>query len=248
MTRRLLLAAALLVVAAAVYFVAPIGREIYMMCSDDPTIWEDAIRAFEEADDRAPPPDGAVLFVGSSTIRLWETLRDDMAPLQVIRRGFGGAKVNDVLFYSDRIIAKYRPAAVVLFIGSNDVSGQFCNEASSPDRVVELTRDLIAKIHADLPRTPIYYLAIKPSYSNANVLAGVAAVNAAIRDAANTDAQLIFIDANDAIVGADGRVRQELLERDGLHLNRQGYVLWAPAIRERLLKDFSMTGGDDESA
>lgn len=235
MVKRLILVMALSVIAAAVYYITPIWREISMMCNEDPAVWEDAIQEFAEADERSPPPAGRVLFVGSSSIRMWDTLHDDMAPLPVIRRGFGGAKVNDVLVYADRIITRYQLAAVVIFVGSNDVRSGLCNEPKPADRVAELTRELITRIHEDMPGTPVYYLAITPAHAADQDLQRVAAVNAALQSAATTDDQLFFIDANDPITGTDGRVRPELLKRDGVHLNRQGYKTWAPIIRERLL-------------
>lgn len=237
MAKRITLITALLVVAGAVYYVAPIWREISMMCSEDPAIWEEAIREFEAADAASPPPAGAVLFVGSSTIRLWETLQEDMAPLSVIRRGFGGAKVNDVLVHADRVIAPYRPSAVVVFIGGNDVSGVLCNEAKPAERVVQLTRELIAKIHAELPGTPVYYLAITPAFESAEDLARAAAANAMLREVSANEGGFFFIDGNASITGADGRVPPELLKRDGRHLNREGYATWAPVIRQRLSED-----------
>jgi lysophospholipase L1-like esterase len=238
MAKRLISVMALLFIAVAIYYVAPVWREISMMCDEDPAVWEDAIREFAEADTRSPPSTGAVLFVGSSSIRMWETLHDDMAPLRVIRRGFGGAKVNDVRVYADRIITPYQPAAVVIFVGSNDVTSVLCNDPKPADRVVELTRKLIATVRAGLPGTPVYYLAIMPAHADDQDRQRVAEVNTALREAATTDDQLFFIDANDPITGADGRVRSELLKRDGIHLNRQGYKAWAPIIRERLLGDF----------
>jgi len=244
MVKRLLLGLVLVAIAAAGYYVAPIWREIATMCSEDPAVWEDAIQAFADADERAPPAAGAVLFVGSSTIQLWATLQEDMAPLPVMRRGFGGAKVNDVLVYADRIIAPYRPAAVVVYVGGNDVSSVLCNEAKPAERVVELTHELIAKIHGSLPGTPVYYLAINTSFKDEQSRARAVAVNAVLRDAAAADDLLSYIDASAPITGADGRVRAELMKRDGVHLNRQGYAAWAPGIRQRLLEDFGISAGE----
>lgn len=237
MIKRIVLVVALLIIVVVAYTIAPAWREISMMCSEDAGVWEDTIRDFTDADAISLPPTGAVLFVGSSTIRFWEDLREDMAPLPVIRRGFGGAKVNDILVYADRIITPYRPAAVVIFVGSNDVSSTLCNDAKSAGRVAKQTLKLIAEIHTDLPATPIYYLAIKPAYSNDQDLLRAATVNDALESAAAANDQLFFIDANDAITGADGRVRPELLQRDGVHLNRQGYQAWSPIIRQRLMDD-----------
>lgn len=233
--KRVAIAAALLAVAGAAWYVAPIWREISMMCREDPAIWEETIAAFEASDAAAPPRPGSVLFVGSSSIRLWDSLQEDMAPLPVIGRGFGGAKVNDVLVYADRLITPYEPAAVVIFVGGNDVADVACNEPKSAKRVAELTRELIDRIHARLPGTPVYYLALTPSARDEADSAGD--VNERVRGLAASDEWLSYIDANGPVTGADGRVPAELLKRDGIHLNRAGYALWAQPIRERLLAD-----------
>lgn len=147
----------------------------------------------------------------------------------------GVAKVNDVIVYADRIVTNYRPSAVVIYVGGNDVTGALCNEPKPADRIVELTRALLAKIYAGLPGTPVYYVAVKPTFRRDEDLARSHAVNAAMRELATNDDRLAFVDANEPITGANGRVPEDLLKRDGVHLNREGYARWAPGIRERLL-------------
>ena len=240
MAKRILKIAGVLLialVAAAAWYLAPAWREISALCSEDPDVWADAIAAFEAEDARQPPADGAILFVGSSTIRYWEWLADDMAPLPVFRRGFGGAKVNDVLVYVDRIITNYRPAAVIVYVGGNDVTSVLCNEAKPAEKIVALTRQLLEKIHAGLPGVPVYYVAINPIFRKDEDLARANAVNTAVEQVAEADARVVYIDANDAITGSNDRVPADLLKRDGVHLNRAGYARWASGIRERLLAD-----------
>ena len=88
-----------------------------------PRPWEHSIRAFEARDRRRTPDQDAIVFVGSSSFTLWSSLEEDMAPLPVINRGFGGALIDDVVHYADRIVVPYQPSAVVLFAGTNDIAG-----------------------------------------------------------------------------------------------------------------------------
>ena len=101
---------------------AALYEEVRKANSDDPLVWEADIAAFEAEDLSQLPPADATLFVGSSSIRLWKTLSEDMAPLVTLRRGFGGARMRDVVHYADRLITVYRPAQLVLFVGSNDIN------------------------------------------------------------------------------------------------------------------------------
>src|SRR5512136_3175724 len=82
--------------------------------SGDPLAWESTIRKFEARDRIQPPPADVIVFTGSSSITFWSTLEQDMAPLPVINRGFGGSRIDDVVYYADRIVIPYHPRAVVL--------------------------------------------------------------------------------------------------------------------------------------
>ena len=83
--------------------------------------WEGEIRAFEEADRQSPPPTGGIVFAGSSSIRLWTSVKDDFASLPVLNRGFGGSQIREVTAFADRIVIPYRPRLIVFYCGSNDV-------------------------------------------------------------------------------------------------------------------------------
>jgi hypothetical protein len=122
------------------------------------TFWEFQIRAFEKADRLRPPPPGAVLFTGSSSIRYWTTLDRDMAPLRVLNRGFGGCHLAHVLHYAERIVLPCRPRAVVLYAGENDLGWP---SAKTPATVVEDFRRFVALVQSTLPGVCVYFLSIK---------------------------------------------------------------------------------------
>src|SRR5687767_2366409 len=122
--------------------------------------WEREITTFEARDRTNPPPKGAVLFVGSSSIRMWTNLAADFPKLQVINRGFGGSAVADTTHFADRIIFPYEPAKIVLYAGDNDIA-----RGDSPEEVLQNFQAFVKKVHVQLPKTKIYFLAIKPSPS-----------------------------------------------------------------------------------
>ena len=91
--------------------------------SGDPSAWESTIQKFEARDRLKPPPSDVIVFTGSSSITFWSTLEQDMSSLPVINRGFGGSRLDDVVHYAPRLVVAYRPRAVVLFAGTNDLAG-----------------------------------------------------------------------------------------------------------------------------
>src|SRR5579884_12242 len=147
----------LLVVARVTRRILGLVRWNAAYATGNPAVWEDAIRAFEAEDRRNPPPAGVLVFTGSSSIRFWETLARDMAPLPVLNRGFGGSRIADVTHYAHRIVTPYRPRAVVFYAGENDIA--------LAGRTAEQVRDdfaaFCARVHAALPDVPIYFISIK---------------------------------------------------------------------------------------
>src|SRR5687767_185738 len=93
--------------------------------------FEKEIRAFEAADAKHGPTSGGVLFVGSSSIRLWTTLAKDFPELPVINRGFGGSQIADSIRYAPRIVLPYKPKTIILYAGDNDLA-----DGKSPEQVL----------------------------------------------------------------------------------------------------------------
>ena len=120
--------------------------------------WERAIEAFETADKKSPPAPGAVLFVGSSSIRFWKTLQADFPQYRVLNRGFGGSHIADCTQYADRIVIPYRPSVIILHAGSNDLAA-----GKSPEQVFGDYKAFVARVRETLPDTPIAFLAINPT-------------------------------------------------------------------------------------
>jgi hypothetical protein len=130
----------------------------YQQASRDPAFFEDDIRAFEAADYENPPAPGGIVFTGSSSIRFWSTLAEDMAPLPVRNRGFGGSQMSHLVHFARRIVTPHEPAAVVVFCGANDVSS-----GKTPEQVVADFEALLAIVREDAPEAHVYFLSIKPS-------------------------------------------------------------------------------------
>jgi lysophospholipase L1-like esterase len=193
-----------------------------------PERWEKEIAAFETADRRQPPPQGGILFVGSSSIRYWTNLSSDFPEWNVLNRGFGGSHVPDTTHFAERIIFPYEPSKIVLYAGDNDIA-----RGRSPSQVLEDFKNLVGKVHARLPKTKIYFLAIKPSPSRWYLSPQAREANQLVRRYARFRSKVEFIDIWSPLI-KEGRPSPALYERDRLHINRKGYELWIPVIRRAL--------------
>jgi lysophospholipase L1-like esterase len=192
--------------------------------------WESAIAAFEAADKVSPPPKGEIVFVGSSTIRLWDVAHS-FPDLKIINRGFGGSELADSVRYADRIVIPYEPRLVVVYAGDNDISGGVLAEQVA----VEFER-FVRKVHAKLPQTRILYIAVKPSLLRWTQVYRMRSANEIIREFCERDDRLAFLDFDGLMLGWDEKPRPELFVADGLHLSAEGYRIWSTVIRPYLVK------------
>ncbi len=193
--------------------------------------WEKAIAAFEAKDKTNPPPKGALLFIGSSTIVKWKTLAEDFPDQKVINRGFGGSELVDSTHFADRIVIPYQPKMVMLRAGSNDIAA-----GHSPEQVFNDFKDFAATVHADLPDCVVVYTGLNATPSRWKNHEKEIAANAMIGKFASETKNVKYIDTYDVALGPDG-MPIEALFADRLHFNAEGYKLLAARVREWLAKN-----------
>ncbi len=194
----------------------------------DPARFKDEIDRFEAWDRQNSPPREPVLFVGSSSIRMWPTA-ESFPELAVINRGFGGSHASDVNHFAERIVLKYAPRVIVFYAGDNDIA-----DGKSPERVAGDFERFVATVHAKLPNTEIIYLPIKPSLLRWQLWPQMQATNALVKQFIDGQARLAYVDTATPMLGADGKPRRELFLADGLHMNAQGYQIWSDLLRDQL--------------
>lgn len=179
---------------------------------------------FAAADAIAPPAKHAVLFIGSSSIRFWDTLATDFPGIPVINRGFGGSHIRDSTWYADRIVVPYAPRMIVFYAGENDLES-----GRNPQQVRDDFRAFVARVRRDLPGVRIVYISSKPSPLRIRMLEAERQANALIEgDARRLKVQ--FIDVFTPMLDGRGLPREELFGADRLHMNRTGYELWTRLV------------------
>lgn len=192
---------------------------------DFPAPFAAEIAAFERADSTEARPPGGVVFVGSSSIRMWRTLAEDFPTVATINRGFGGSRVRDAYVHADRIVTPYRPHAVVLYAGDNDLS-----EGRTPEQVRDDFIAFVARVRRSLPGVRIAFIAIKPSPARQALLPQVREANRLVGDYARNVENVDYLDVFTPMLDSRGLPRAGLFVADGLHMNRAGYGVWVEVL------------------
>jgi lysophospholipase L1-like esterase len=193
--------------------------------------WEKDMVAFEQADRASPPPAGALLFTGASTITRWKSLKADFPALPVLNRGFGGSETIDVTHFADRYIVPVAPRAIYFRSGGNDLF-----RGKSVEQVFSDFKDLVAAIHTKLPATDFVVISLSPSIARWTQSPKEKALNDLEAAYLKGRPHCAFIDVWDIVLGPDGQPRPELFVADKLHFNEAGYELLAARVRAHLPK------------
>jgi lysophospholipase L1-like esterase len=189
--------------------------------------WEADIRKFEEADRQSPPAPGQVVFVGSSSIRLWK-LKESFPDVPVINRGFGGSQLGDAAKYAERIVTPYKPRVVVVYAGDNDLAA-----GKAPTVVRDDYKKFVAAVRGKQPDVKIVFIAIKPSPKRWALADQAKEANRLVR-AEMKDPNQVFVNVWPYMIGTDGKPRRELYVQDELHMTPEGYKVWVALVRRHI--------------
>jgi hypothetical protein len=190
--------------------------------------WNKDIEKFELLDKSETYPSNSIIFAGSSSIRLWATLENDMAPYSVIQRGYGGAKLSDLAVYADRIFTPHACSAIVIFV-ANDISGT--EQDKAPEEVAALFNNILKTIRKTHPATPVFWIAITPTPSRWKVWPEIKKANSLIENICNKRNNTFYIRTDFAFLNEDGLPVQDYFVSDKLHLSEKGYKIWTTIIK-----------------
>lgn len=198
----------------------------------DPERFRAAMDSFVASELENPSPMGAIVATGSSSMKGWHSrIAEDLSPLTIIPRGFGGSNMYDVLYFLDDLVLRYKPRAVLLYEGDNDAS-----LGATPAQVMSHFDAIIAKIHDKLPDTRVYVVAVKPSIARWNIWPTMNETNSLLQARCDENPLLSYLDVATPMLAADGKPIKEIFLPDMLHMKGSGYDIWRDAIRPVLIK------------
>ena len=193
--------------------------------------FENEIHAYEQSDIESSPGTGMVLFVGSSSIRMWDNLDKDFPDGKVLNRGFGGSETSDVINFFNRIVRIYEPSKIVFYEGDNDIAN-----GKSAEQVASDFKDFLELVEKDLPGVPVGFISIKPSPSRWDLHGEMETANSMIKSMAKERGNLEYIDVYNPMLGENGHPKPEIFLTDSLHMNEKGYEIWKQAVAPFLTK------------
>ncbi len=193
------------------------------------SFWKE-IQAFKKEDSIQAPPKNAIVFVGSSSFRMWKSVHEDFPGHTIINRGFGGSSLPHVIDYADDIIIRYKPKQVFIYCGEND----FTKDTVTSEIVTARFVTLFEYLRKKLPKAEIIFVSMKPSPSRQHLMPRIKKANQAIQGFLETKQRTGYVDIWQAMLDAEGNPRKELFLKDMLHMNASGYAIWKDAIAPRL--------------
>jgi lysophospholipase L1-like esterase len=214
------------------FIVIMAGQVLFAAEQPAPTRYAAEIKVFELWDKKNSFPGDAVLFVGSSSIRMWPT-RTSFPDLPVINRGFGGSHISEVNYYFKQVVLPYKPKLIVFYAGDNDIAS-----GNSVEQVLDDFKRFAGMVTEKLPQTRIIFISIKPSESRWDFWPVMRQANDAIRQLCENDSRLTFVDAGSVLLNTEGKPDNTYFLGDKLHLNEKGYEKWTQVLRPVIEREF----------
>ena len=191
-----------------------------------PERWEETIQKFEKRDQEQAPKQGAILFVGSSSIAMWRDVADYFPEHSVLNRGFGGSQFSDVIYYADRVIYPYKPSKVFVYEGDNDISG-----GDTPKSILKEAKKLRKMIAKNLGKeVPVIFISPKPSVARWHLKGQYETTNALLKKYADKKRHTEFADVWTPALDQNGKVFEHIFLKDNLHMNADGYKIWQKVL------------------
>lgn len=189
--------------------------------------FESTIQSFEKEDVQNGYPPNAILFTGSSSIRKWNILAEDMAPIPVINRGFGGSTIPEVLHYADRIILPHHPKIIVFYCGENDLA----NDDTKSTQALKSFKLFYEYMEKNLPDTKVFFVSIKPSVSRWHYWDKFTDANKKLEKFMENKDNYFYVDIATPMLDSNGVVLQDIFVADNLHMNPKGYAIWTKVLK-----------------
>ncbi|SKA81783.1 Lysophospholipase L1 [Prosthecobacter debontii] len=200
----------------------------------DPARFAKEISVFE-----AQPADkGGIVFTGSSSIRLWKTLKQDFPDLPVLNRGFGSSVANDLTVYFDTLITRHEPKIIVTYTGSNDINAKLTPEEAFTDYT-----GFLDQVHTRFPKTRVLLTSVKIGEKRITQIPQVHALNELLKAWSESKDWVQYIDCTSYLADSAGKPIRKYYAADLLHLSPEGYAEWTKILSPILHQEWAKVSG-----
>ena len=180
------------------------------------------IKAFRKQDSIQKPQDGMLLFIGSSSFRLWKDVKSDFNNQNILNRAFGGATLSDLIYFQNDVVLKYKPKKIFIYCGENDIAS---SDKVTPKMVFKRYKTFYKTLRKQFPETPIIFVSLKPAISRWSMKDKMIATNRLINRFINKKKNTTFVNIWDAML-ENGEPKKDIYIQDNLHMNAKGYAIW----------------------
>ena len=192
-------------------------------------LWRGDIEKLRERSKSYVEKENLIAFYGSSSIRMWDHIEEDLAPHSTINLGFGGSSYYWCDFFFKEVFEFIRPSKLILYAGDNDLGSNI-----PQDEVLDSVKNLITKIDEQLGLIPLAIISVKPSPERTYLREKIKNLNEALSNLIHKRSNGSFIEIHSQMLDDQGQVRQELYLDDQLHMNLEGYKIWGQVISKHL--------------
>jgi len=199
--------------------------------------WEGEVKKLEDLNKKETYSNQAILFIGSSSIRKWNSIKEDLSHFEPIKRGYGGARYSDLIHFTERLVSPHKVRAVTIFV-ANDITGG--TKDLSPKEVLNLSKFIVKKIRKSHKNTPIFFIETTPTSKRWKVWNKISKANDLIKGFTLKKRNLFYINTRSFYIKSNGMPNDKLFIKDKLHLNRAGYKIWGEIIKENFDKNLDI--------
>lgn len=185
------------------------------------------IKAFRKQDSISKPKDGMLLFIGSSSFRLWKNVKEDFNNPNILNRAFGGATLSDVIYFQNDVALKYKPKKIFIYCGENDIAN---SEKATPKIVFKRFKSLYKSLRSHFPETPIVFVSLKPAISRWSMKDRMFQTNRLISGYLYKKRNAVFVNIWDKML-ENGEPKKDIFKEDNLHMNEKGYAIWVEEMK-----------------
>jgi lysophospholipase L1-like esterase len=177
-----------------------------------------------------------LMFIGDSITHAWDRqadiFKENFGKWDPVNAGFSGDKTENVLWrLNNGEFKDISPKLCVIMIGTNNTG----HIMQKPQEIADGIRAIIENIHAKSSSTKILLLAVFPrgAASNDPKRLNNSQVNVLISSYGEMYSFVEFMDINRKFLDEKGNLPKSIMP-DLLHPNKEGYKIWAAAIKDKV--------------